>query len=83
MGITWAETAVALVMVAARLYGASIRRGELRWDFVWVSFACVSMNLKLYWDRTEHLLGMWPDLTISSHSVRFSRIGNASLGSRP
>lgn len=42
MGITWAETAVALVMVAARLWGASIRRGELRWDFFWVALACVS-----------------------------------------
>ncbi|GAB7340524.1 hypothetical protein MBLNU457_6943t1 [Dothideomycetes sp. NU457] len=41
MGITWGETAVALVMVAARLWGASIRRGELRWDFFWVAVACV------------------------------------------
>jgi len=44
MGITWTEAAVALSMVVARLFGASIRRGELRWDFVWVALACVSQS---------------------------------------
>ena len=42
MGITWAEAAVALILVLARLFGASIRRGELRWDFFWVAVASVS-----------------------------------------
>jgi len=41
MGITWAEAVVALILVMARLFGASIRRGELRWDFLWVAVASV------------------------------------------
>ncbi|GAB7344698.1 hypothetical protein MBLNU457_3173t2 [Dothideomycetes sp. NU457] len=39
MAVTWVEASVALVLVFARLYGASIRQGELRWDFFWVAVA--------------------------------------------
>lgn len=42
MAVTWVEASVALVLVFARLYGASIRQGELRWDFFWVAVATVS-----------------------------------------
>ena len=51
LGITWTETALALVMVALRAKTASFSEGNmssgmfgLRWDCIWVVFAMVDRN---------------------------------------
>ena len=43
MAVTWAEAALALGLVIARLFAASTRQGELRWDFLWIAIAMVSL----------------------------------------
>ncbi|KAF2226026.1 hypothetical protein BDZ85DRAFT_317136 [Elsinoe ampelina] len=41
LGISWAEAAVATILVCLRAYGASQRAGKLRWDFLFVAIGTV------------------------------------------
>lgn len=73
LGISWAETALALVLVALRAKTAAVcppghpRAGilGLRWDFIWVIIALVGLNrqtfaLYIYTDVHDHASRGWP-----------------------
>jgi len=42
LGVTWALTVIALLLVITRMFTSSKTRGEMRWDFLWVTVAAVS-----------------------------------------
>ncbi|KAF4552367.1 Hypothetical protein D9617_10g073480 [Elsinoe fawcettii] len=41
MAVGWTECTIGVIVIGLRLYGASKRAGEIRWDFIWIALAGV------------------------------------------
>ncbi|KAG8623949.1 hypothetical protein KVT40_008925 [Elsinoe batatas] len=39
MAVGWTECTLGVIVIGLRLYGASKRAGEIRWDFIWIALA--------------------------------------------
>lgn len=47
MAVGWSESVLGTLIIGLRLYGASKKAGEIRWDFVWIALAWVCLRSRL------------------------------------
>lgn len=48
MAVGWTECTLGVITIGLRLYGASKRAGQIRWDFLWIALAGVCTPNMLY-----------------------------------